>query len=107
MLFLAVHLFIAIYTDTNNDITLVALSVLVIVDHIFWASLPLYLPAIILLAASSHTIHEYIGFDSNLLVEAIDVEVAGHQEERLAESSISVYRPGTAQVSAREGNDNH
>jgi len=98
-------MFYEFYTNTDGNITLVVDFLFHVIVQIFWASLPMYLPVIILLAANNCIIHDsYIDFDSNPLKEAADVEVAGHQEGGPAESSIGEHL-GTAQLeSAHEDN---
>jgi len=100
----AFDLFVGIYFDANPNITLAASYALQIIDDTFWASLPLYLPAVILLAANNRTMTETFGFGSNLMADAAHPEVAAREEGGPESSTDS---PETAQISAHEGNDDH
>jgi len=69
----SVHL----YLNTNNNNTIVAYFTLELIDDVLWASMPIYLPVIILLVENNRTIADTFSFDSKFLA---DVEAASHQE---------------------------
>jgi len=83
----AFDLFFVFYIASRNDVTSAAYSALTVIDIMFWASLPMYLPAVILFTVNNRTIQEYISYDLNLFEEAVDVEVVGHEEGGPMESS--------------------
>jgi len=88
------------YDSANVNLTFVAYFTTLAIDTIFWASMPTYLPVIILLVANNGTITETFSFDSKVLAEVAHVETASPQEG--APDSEST---GAVQVSAHEGSD--
>jgi len=99
-------LIVGIYLTDTSQFTFWVGFALQALDNIFWSTMPMYLPVVILLVENNRTIADsYFGFDSDLLADAADVEAASHQEG--GPISPTIDHPGTAQASAHEGNDNH
>lgn len=95
----ALDLFINTYANIHVNITFVAYLIMDLLDVIFLASMPLYLPVIILLAENNRTIVETFSFDSKVLAGG-DSYGGGDARESGPESST------TDRLSAHESNDN-
>jgi len=63
-------------SNAENTITLTTFEALSVTDDIFWASLPMFLPTVILVVANNHNIAESIGFGSTFQGELDDLEAS-------------------------------